>query len=255
MLILTVMKIIRYQFGEEIAYGLLNGEEVQGLSGPPTESLHVDKILKRSDVFLLAPIIPTKIIGIGFNYRAHAAEFAAAVPENPLIFLKPLSALNAPEDPIHLPAMSERVEGEPELAVIIGKHCHNVTEADAKQVILGYSCFNDVTARDLQFKDVQFTRAKSFDTFACLGPWIETQLDPADLQIECRLNGDTRASARTSQMVFSVPQLVSYVSRIMTLEAGDVISTGTPAGVGPLKRGDVIEVAIEGIGSLANPVH
>jgi len=248
------MKIVRYQFGEETSFGILKEEEIQVLAGPPHEGLHVEKVLKLSEVCLLAPILPTKIIGVGFNYRAHAAEFHAKIPKEPLIFLKPISALNNPDDPIHLPAMSTSVEGEPELAVVIGKRCHHVPEEETAGVILGYSCFNDVTARDLQREDVQFTRAKSFDTFACLGPWIETELNPADLQIEGRLNEELRASARTSQLVFSVPKLVSFVSHIMTLEAGDVISTGAPAGIGPVKRGDKIEVRIEGIGSLVNPI-
>jgi len=250
------MKLVRYQYGEETSFGILNGdEEIQALAGPPHEDFRVEKILKRSEVCLLAPILPTKIIGIGFNYRTHATELHAKLPKEPLIFLKPVSALNNPDDPIHLPAMSTLVEGEPELAVVIGKRCHHVKEEEVSEVILGYSCFNDVTARDLQHKDVQFTRAKSFDTFACMGPWIETNLDPADLLIECRLNEELRASARTSQLVFSVPKLVSFVSQIMTLEAGDVISTGTPAGVGPVKSGDKIEVRIEGIGNLMNPVY
>ncbi|HCU26069.1 MAG TPA: hypothetical protein DF383_13715 [Deltaproteobacteria bacterium] len=249
------MKIVRFQHGEEIGFGLLkNNEEVQVLSGAPQESFHVEKILPRREVELLAPILPSKIIGIGLNYRHHAEELHIKVPEEPLIFLKPLSALNGPEDPIRLPAMSQKVEAEPELAVVIGKRCRHVKETEAAGVILGYSCFNDVTARDLQKKDLQFTRAKSFDTFACLGPWIETQLDPRDLLIESRLNGELRLSARSSRMIFPVPKLISFISDIMTLEAGDIISTGTPAGLGPLQAGDKVAISIEGIGVLSNPV-
>lgn len=249
------MKLIRFQFGEEIAFGMLQGNEIQVLVGPPTEPLHVEKTLKLEDVVLLAPILPTKIIGIGFNYKGHAAELKAKLPEEPLLLLKPPSALNGPEEPIRLPSTSQQIEFEGELAVVIGKRCKHLSESEVKEAILGYACFNDVTARDLQLKDVQFTRAKAFDTFACFGPWIETEIDPSDLKLETRVNGQIKQSARTSELRFSVPKLVSFVSQIMTLEPGDVISTGTPGGTGPLKQGDKVEVEIEGIGTLVNPVY
>ncbi|HEX5033326.1 MAG TPA: fumarylacetoacetate hydrolase family protein [bacterium] len=249
------MKLIRFQYGEEIAFGMLQGSDIQVLVGPPTEPLHVEKTLKLEDVSLLAPILPTKIIGIGFNYKGHAAELHAKMPEEPLLLLKPPSALNGPEEPIHLPGSSQQVEFEGELAVVIGKRCKHVSEAEVKEAILGYTCFNDVTARDLQFKDVQFSRAKAFDTFACMGPWIETEVDPSNLKLETRVNGQVKQSARTSELRFSVPKLVSFVSQVMTLEPGDVISTGTPAGTGPLKQGDKVEIEIEGIGTLVNPVY
>ncbi|HKY63678.1 MAG TPA: fumarylacetoacetate hydrolase family protein [bacterium] len=249
------MKLIRFQYGEEIAFGMLQGSDIQVLVGPPTEPLHVERTLKLEEVSLLAPILPTKIIGIGFNYKGHAAELHAKLPEEPLLLLKPPSALNGPEEPIHLPASSQQVEFEGELAVVIGKRCKHLSETEVKEAILGYTCFNDVTARDLQLKDVQFTRAKSFDTFACMGPWIETEIDPSNLKLETRVNGEVKQSVRTSELRFSVSKLVSFVSQVMTLEPGDVISTGTPAGTGPLKQGDKVEVEIEGIGTLVNPVY
>ena len=249
------MKLIRFQYGEEIAFGMLQGSEIQVLVGPPTAPLHVEKTLKLEDVSLLAPILPTKIIGVGFNYKKHAEELHCKLPEEPLLLLKPPSSLNGPDEPIHLPPSSKQVEFEGELAIVIGKRCKHLSEAEVKEAILGYACFNDVTARDLQFKDVQFTRAKSFDTFSCFGPWIETEVDPSDLKLETRVNGEVKQSARTSELRFSVPHLVSFISQVMTLEPGDVISTGTPGGTGPLKQGDKVEVEIEGVGTLVNPVY
>ncbi len=248
------MKLIRFEREEKISFGVIQGDQVQALRGPPTEPLHLEETWPLSEVELLAPIVPTKIVAVGLNYRDHAKEVNLKPTEEPLIFLKPTSALNGPGSPILLPEMSQRVDYEGELAVVIGQRSKNLSEAEVAKAILGYSCFNDVTARDLQFKDVQFTRAKAFDTFACLGPWIETEVDPKDLKIETRVNGALKQSSRTSQMNFSVPRIVSFISRIMTLEPGDVIITGTPAGVGPLDNGDTVEVEIEGIGTLSNPV-
>lgn len=248
------MKLIRFEREDKITFGILDGEKVQALRGPPTQPLHLEETTTLGEVRLLAPIVPTKIVAIGLNYREHAKELKLKPSEEPLLFLKPPSALNGPEAPILLPEMSKRVDYEAELAVVIGQHCKNLSEAEVPKAILGYSCFNDVTARDLQFKDVQFTRAKAFDTFACLGPWIETELDPSNLKIETRVNGELKQNARTSEMIFSVPRIVSFVSQVMTLEPGDVIITGTPSGVGPLENGDTVEVTIEGIGTLSNPV-
>ncbi|MCE9625984.1 MAG: fumarylacetoacetate hydrolase family protein [Deltaproteobacteria bacterium] len=249
------MKLIRFEREEKINFGIIQGDKVQALRGPPTEPLHLEELWPLGEVTLLAPILPSKIIAVGLNYRGHAKELSLkTTSDEPLIFLKPPSALNGPEQPILLPEMSQRVDFEGELAVVLGQRAKNLSEAEASKAILGYSCFNDVTARDLQFKDVQFTRAKAFDTFACLGPWIETELDPKDLKIETRVNGEVKQSARTSEMVFSVPRILSFISRIMTLEAGDVVITGTPSGVGPLENGDTVEVTIEGIGTLSNPV-
>jgi 2-keto-4-pentenoate hydratase/2-oxohepta-3-ene-1,7-dioic acid hydratase in catechol pathway len=194
------------------------------------------------------------VVALGLNYAAHAAEMKVALPTEPLIFLKPSTSVAAPDEPILYPAMSEQVEYECELAVVIGRKARQVAEADATGYVLGYTCANDVTARDLQRRDSQWSRAKGFDTFCPLGPWIETEIDPGDLHIETRVNGVVKQSSRTSDLVFRVPRTVSYVSQIMTLLPGDVILTGTPSGVGPVQPGDVMEVEIEGIGVLRNPV-
>jgi 2-keto-4-pentenoate hydratase/2-oxohepta-3-ene-1,7-dioic acid hydratase in catechol pathway len=199
--------------------------------------------------------LPSKIICIGRNYAEHAAELGNDVPTEPLIFLKAPSALILNGRPIAIPPQSQQVEHEGELAVVIGKRCRSLTASDdPSEFILGYTCVNDVTARDLQRRDVQFTRAKSFDTFCPIGPHIETDIDTADLAVMTLVNGDVRQSGRTSQMVFSVDFLVRYISNIMTLNRGDVIATGTPSGVSKLEPGDICEVRIEGIGELINPV-
>jgi 2-keto-4-pentenoate hydratase/2-oxohepta-3-ene-1,7-dioic acid hydratase in catechol pathway len=203
---------------------------------------------------LLAPCAPTKIVAVGVNYADHAKEFGKEPPQEPLIFLKPPSAVIGPGDPIRLTPLSRRVDYEGELAVVIGKRTRNVTPARAARHILGYTIVNDVTARDLQKRDGQWARAKGFDTFAPLGPWIVAGVSPDDLKIETFVNGRRRQSSRTSQLVFNVRRLVSFISRAMTLEPGDVISTGTPAGVGPLTRGDRVEVRVEKIGALVNTV-
>jgi len=207
-----------------------------------------------SSVKFLPPVEPTKIIAIGVNYIDHAQELGVSAPEEPIIFLKPPSALIGDRDPIILPKASSRVDYEGELAVVIGKRCRNVPRERAKEFILGYTCFNDVTARDLQAKDGQWSRAKSFDTFAPMGPYIAELEDASKLRIQTRVNGEIRQRSNTSNMIFDVPALIEFVSSIMTLEKGDVISTGTPSGIGMLKDGDIVEVEIEGIGVLRNPV-
>jgi 2-keto-4-pentenoate hydratase/2-oxohepta-3-ene-1,7-dioic acid hydratase in catechol pathway len=208
-----------------------------------------------ADVRLLSPILPSKVVGIGRNYADHAAEMGNVVPTEPLIFLKPSSSVIGPRDLIRRPPQSQQVEHEAELAVIIGASgARRVDRADATKAIFGYAVGNDVTARDLQRHDVQFTRAKGFDSFCPLGPWIETQLDPSDLEVRCEVNDEVRQLGRTRDLVFDVPTLVSYVSHVMTLLPGDVILTGTPAGVGPVVAGDTCVVRIEGIGELANTV-
>ena len=199
---------------------------------------------------LLAPSEPSKIVAIGRNYRAHAKELGNDVPSAPLLFLKPPSAVLDPGGVIVRPRASKRVEHEAELGVVIGKRAHRVAEADALSFVHGYTALCDVTARDLQKADVQFTRGKGFDTFCPFGPWIETSLDPGDLAVIARVNGEVRQQGRTRDMVFSVAALIAYVSAVMTLEPGDVIATGTPEGVGPLVAGDAIEVEIEGVGVL-----
>ena len=207
-----------------------------------------------SEVKLLAPSVPSKIVALGLNYRDHAKELGLPIPEEPLLFLKPPSAVIGPEEKIILPPESKRVDYEAELAVVIRKRARRIAPQRAFDYILGYTCFNDVTARDLQKKDGQWTRAKSFDTFAPFGPWIETDLDPSNLKVRSYLNGFLRQDSSTSELIFPVPEIVSFVSQVMTLEPGDVIATGTPPGIGPLSSGDLIEVEIEGIGRLKNYV-
>jgi len=199
---------------------------------------------------LLCPVRPSKIVCVGRNYAAHARELGHAVPTEPLLFLKPPSALTGPGGVVLLPPESARVEHEAELAVVIGRKAKGVSPEDATAHVFGYSCACDVTARDLQKKDVQFTRAKGFDTFCPLGPWIETELDARNVSIRCRVNGKTRQDGTTADMIFDVPTIVAFVSRMMTLDPGDVILTGTPEGVGPLAALDVLEVEVGGIGVL-----
>jgi 2-keto-4-pentenoate hydratase/2-oxohepta-3-ene-1,7-dioic acid hydratase in catechol pathway len=208
-------------------------------------------------VSLLPPVAPTKIIGVGLNYRAHAAESSAEVPSEPLLFFKPPSAIIGPDARIVLPPQSDRVDYEAELAVVIGRSCRNVSVSEARSYVLGVTCGNDVTARDLQQQDNQWTRAKGFDTFCPLGPWVVTGLSEDeidDLEVVSRVNGEVRQAARTSELVFSIPELIAYASSVMTLEPGDAILTGTPEGVGPLSPGDVVEVEVESIGILRNHV-
>ncbi len=207
------------------------------------------------DVRLLSPILPSKVVGIGRNYVEHAAEHGAEVPKEPLLFLKPSTAVIGPHDLIRLPVQSKRVEHEAELAVVIGAPgARRVDRAGARAAIFGYTCGNDVSARDLQRGDGQWTRAKGFDSFCPLGPWITTDLDVSDVEVRCEVNDEVRQLGRTKDMVFDVPTLVSYVSHVMTLLPGDVILTGTPAGVGPIVAGDTVTVSVEGIGTLANRV-
>ena len=205
-------------------------------------------------VRLLAPVLPSKVVAVGKNYVEHAAEMGGAVPEEPVIFLKPSTAVIGPDDPIPYPPQSARVDPEGELAVVVGRLARRIPAEEAGRYILGFTCANDVTARDLQAKDGQWTRAKGFDGFGPLGPWVETELDPTDVAVELRVNAETRQAARTSQMAFGVSELVEFVTAVMTLLPGDVILTGTPAGVGPVDVGDVIEVDVEGIGVLRNQV-
>ncbi|HVR42405.1 MAG TPA: fumarylacetoacetate hydrolase family protein [Thermoanaerobaculia bacterium] len=207
------------------------------------------------EVTLLAPVVPGKIVAVGRNYSEHARELGNEVPTEPILFLKPPSAVIGPEAEIERPAASERVDFEGELAIVVGRRSKNVSREQWRDHVLGFTCANDVTARDLQKKDVQFTRGKSFDTFCPLGPAIVTDLDPADLSIRTVVNGEVRQSARTSDMIFPPGELFEFITSIMTLEAGDVILTGTPAGVGTLEAGDAVEVEIEGIGTLRNRVR
>lgn len=238
-------------------YGLIEGESIVELVGLPwekwTRGSHSSRL---GDVRLLAPVEPSKIVCVGRNYAAHAAELGNEVPKEPLIFLKPSTSLVGPGEPIVLTKFSQRVEHEGELALAIGRRCSKLSDsADSLAYLLGYTCLNDVTARDLQISDVQFTRGKGFDTFCPVGPHIETQLDPGNVLVETRVNGALRQSGNTSLMIYPVAYLVRWISRMMTLLPGDLIATGTPAGVGPLVAGDTVEVSVEGVGVLRSPVH
>ncbi len=250
------MQIIRFtQRGQPAQYGWINEGMVGPLSSPPFGAyrrLEADIPLER--VTLLAPVEPSKVLAVGRNYPEHAREHDAEIPEIPLIFSKPSTAVIGPNQTIILPPQSQRIEHEAELAVVIARKGRWIKLDEVRDHILGYTTANDVTARDLQNRDGQWTRAKGFDTFCPLGPWIETDLDPADVLITCRVNNELRQMASTREMVFNIPQLIVYISSFMTLEAGDVILSGTPAGVGPLLPGDQVEVEIEGIGKLVNPV-
>lgn len=208
-----------------------------------------------SEVRLLAPILPTKVICVGKNYAAHAEEMGTETPENPLIFMKPSTAVASPGSPIKLPSNSERVDFEGELAAVVGQPCKDVPEARGRDVLLGYTIANDVTARDQQRADGQWTRAKGYDTFCPLGPWIDTAVDPSDLQIRTELDGEVQQQSRTSLLMHDVSALVSWISRVMTLLPGDVILTGTPEGVGPMQHGQQVSVAVDGLGMLTNPVQ
>ena len=207
-----------------------------------------------ADTRLLAPILPSKVVALGRNYADHAAELGNTLPASPMIFIKPSTSVIGPNVAIALPASSQRVDYEGELAVVIGRPCRDVRAENASSVILGYTVANDVTARDQQRADVQFTRAKGYDTFCPLGPWIETELDPSDLALHTELDGVTVQDGRTSDMVFTVAEIVEFVSGIMTLLPGDVLLTGTPAGVGPMQVGQSVSVTVEGVGTLTNPV-
>ncbi|MGE0043852.1 MAG: fumarylacetoacetate hydrolase family protein [Vicinamibacterales bacterium] len=201
----------------------------------------------------LAPVLPSKIMAIGLNYKDHAAEMNKALPKEPLVFMKPASAVIGPEAPIAVPVWAGRVDHEAEMAIVIGRRARRVAAADAMDYVLGVTCLNDVSARELQRSDVQYTRAKGFDTFAPIGPAIAIGLDPSALAVEGWVNGEKRQSSNTDQLIFPVPELVEFVTRFCTLEPGDIITTGTPSGVGPLQPGDRVMVKVEGVGSLSNP--
>lgn len=249
------MRIIRYRDGLRISWGVLEGDDVREMEGSPFGSFHLSQRIKPiREVRLLSPCLPSKIVALGVNYKDHAEEMKTPLPKQPLLFLKPSTAVIGPGDPIVYPRMSQRVDYEAELAVVIGKMAKRVSEEDSKEYILGYTCLNDVTARDLQPKDGQWTTAKGFDTFAPIGPWIETEVDPHHLEISSYLNGERRQHSNTEKLIFGPYQLVSFISHIMTLLPGDVIATGTPSGIGPMSIGDRIEVMIEGIGTLSNYV-
>jgi 2-keto-4-pentenoate hydratase/2-oxohepta-3-ene-1,7-dioic acid hydratase in catechol pathway len=250
------MKIARFSNGSEPRYGIVDGPELVVLKGHPL-AVGFDTTGERiplKEVKLLAPTIPSKVVCIGKNFADHAAEIGQEVTEEPLIFFKPSSAIIGHGDPIVLPEQSSQVELEAELTLVIGKMAKNVSEKDAFDYIFGYTIANDVTARDLQFKDEQWARSKGFDTFCPLGPWIETEFLPEEQVIESRINGDMRQHVSISNMTHSIASIVSYVSKNMTLLPGDIILTGSPAGISVIGSGDLVECEIEGIGTLANPV-
>ncbi len=245
----------RFLWHNEIETGIVDGDTIIGLVGDMPLGTPARPLARLDQVKLLPPCEPRTIICIGRNYREHAAEQNAEVPKEPLLFLKPITSLIADGDPIIYPSwVSSHVDHEGELAVVIGRTCRRVREADALEYVLGYTIANDVTARDLQHKDGQWTRGKGFDTFCPLGPVLVEDIDPSDLAIETRVNGVVKQHARTSDLIFPIPRLISHISDVMTLHPGDVILTGTPAGISPMQPGDVVEVEIEGIGVLRNPI-
>jgi 2-keto-4-pentenoate hydratase/2-oxohepta-3-ene-1,7-dioic acid hydratase in catechol pathway len=250
------LRLARFLYKGVTRYGIVEDDVVTVATGDIESGFRKGEEQYRLDeVRLLPPCIPSKIIAIGLNYKAHAAEFNKELPEEPMIFMKPPTAVIGHGDEIVYPAhMSRRVDFEGELAVVIGMEARMVAEEDAEAFIFGYTCFNDVTARDLQKTDKQYARAKGFDTFAPMGPWIETDLDPLDVRIESYLNGEKRQDTSTADMIFNTYRIVSFVSQVMTLLPGDVIATGTPSGVGKMKPGNTVEIRIEGIGSLVNRV-
>lgn len=256
------MKICRFTDPEtqRPAFGVIESASVFRLEGDLSAgSLSLERSepsIRLQDAQLLPPVVPSKIVCVGRNYREHAAELGNPMPSEPLLFLKAPSALIGDGDAIELPEFSQRVEHEGELGVVIGRRCRRLPpDEDPLSYVLGYTCLNDVTARDLQRKDVQFTRGKSFDTFCPVGPYIVNGLDPNNLLVETRVNGQVRQSGRTGAMAFPVQEIIRYISHAMTLEPGDLIATGTPAGVGPLLDGDVCEVEVEGVGKLRNTVR
>ncbi len=250
------MKIYRFRYRRKVLYGVLKEEFLFPVIG----SIFGDFRLGPSpvpiaDVRVLPPVLPSKIIGVGRNYREHAQELNNPLPQEPLIFLKPPTAVVGHLEPIVQPSASARVDYEGEVAVVIRRKVRALgDDAPVDEAILGYTCFNDVTARDLQTRDVQFTRAKSFDTFAAVGPCVATGLDPAAIRLKTFLNGRLVQSGSTASLIFPIPYLVRFLSRIMTLHPGDIIATGTPSGVGPTSPGDRVDVQIEGVGVLSNPI-
>ncbi|PKK83536.1 MAG: hypothetical protein CVT49_07850 [candidate division Zixibacteria bacterium HGW-Zixibacteria-1] len=250
-------RYIRFEAAEGSLWGKLEEGRIEKITGNPVHAYEATgRFYDPSSVRLLAPVEPSKIVCVGLNYKEHVKESQSAdkIPEEPVLFLKPPSALLGPGRRIEYPDMAARVDYEGELGVVIGRECRNVAAIEAEDYIFGFTCVNDVTARDLQKKDVQWTRAKGFDTFCPVGPWIVDKIKYEDIQVESYLNGELRQSARTSMMIFPIPTLIAFISKVMTLHPGDLISTGTPSGIGPMQPGDRIEVRIEGIGSLVNDV-
>jgi 2-keto-4-pentenoate hydratase/2-oxohepta-3-ene-1,7-dioic acid hydratase in catechol pathway len=251
------VRLVRFRYEDRIATGAIDAgsDEIRVLRGTFFDDpLPTGEAVALDDVYLLAPVLPSKLVCVGKNYADHAAEFGMEIPDEPLLFLKPSTAVIGPNDPIQLLPISRRVDYEGELAVVIGRLARDVRAEDAFKVILGYTCANDVTLRDLQKTDDQWARAKGFDGSAPLGPWIETTVDPNDTTVRTRLNGELRQQGSTAQMAFGVATLIEHITTFMTLLPGDVLLTGTPEGVGPLADGDVVEVEVDGVGVLRNEV-
>ncbi len=249
------MKIVRFRAAGKTRYGVLEGTHIVEYAGTPYGTFKkARKKYALRQAVLLAPVVPSKIVAVGLNYRDHAEEMNVPVPAEPRIFFKPLSALCGPDDPIVFPPQARRVDYEGELAVVIKKRCRSVPAERAREYVLGYTCLNDVTARDIQERDRQPTRAKAFDSFCPVGPCIATDIDPNGVDIETWVNGERRQASNTKHFIFPVEDIIARVSAVMTLLPGDVIATGTPAGIGPMGPGDKVEVRIEGIGALKNPV-
>ncbi len=247
------MKIVRFAVDNKVKYGILSGASIQVIEDKPFRYLKLsDRYYQLDEVKLLSPCTPSKIVALGLNYHSHAKEVNARLPDAPLIFLKPSTAVIGPDDNIVYPASSTRVDYEGELGVVIKKPVWRVSIDDALGYVLGYTCFNDVTARDLQYQDKQWTRAKGFDTFAAVGPCIETELDPRNVVLETYLNGELKQSGNTSDLIYTVPELINFISHVMSLLPGDIIATGTPSGIGPMNPGDTVEIKIEPIGTLRN---
>lgn len=239
---------------DEVVYPLQCAPYLSPISAQVYAPQIIGDAVSLDEVRLLAPAEPQKIVCVGRNYAEHAAELGNEVPTEPLIFLKPPSSLIGPEQPVVYPSLSQNVHHEGELALIIGQRCRNLREEDAMDVIFGYTVANDVTARDLQRSDSQWTRGKGFDTFCPVGPWLDTQFNPANRMVRCLVNNDVRQEGNTGLMIYSIPTVLAFVSRFMTLEPGDLVLTGTPSGVGPVQPGDVMTVEIGGLGTLSNPV-
>ena len=249
------MKIVRFTAGARVEYGILTGESIQAITGKPYRTIKLtDRYYRLNEVRLLSPCLPSKIVAMGLNYRKHAEEVKLPIPQTPLIFLKPPTSVIGPEDNIVLPPSSTRVDYEGELAVVIKKKASHVPEAEALEYVLGYTCLNDVSARDHQRDDVQWTRSKGFDTFGPVGPCIETELDPGNIMLETYLNGELKQQSNTDDLIYPVPTQISFISDVMTLLPGDIIATGTPSGIGRMLPGDTVEIKIASIGTLRNYV-
>lgn len=249
------MKLVRFQEGATALYGVLEQDVIRVIEGDVFGTHRVtERVVPVAGVRLLAPCMPSKAVCVGLNYHDHAREMKLDLPAEPLIFLKPSSSLLGPDGAIEYPTISENLHFEAELAVVIKKQAKKISAATAADYILGYTCANDVTARDLQKKDGQWTRGKSFDTFLPLGPCIETELDPGNAAVRLYLNGKVKQASNTGNLIFKVPDLIAFISQVMTLFPGDVILTGTPSGVGPMEVGDTVSVEVEGIGKLSNMI-